>query len=145
MVFKWKIDGIVPVDAQTAGEELERIYKRDGKVSPETVLEDNSLPNTPLYNCFEWENEKAAHKYRVYQAQKIIKTIVAVSDNIEPETRAFVSVKNEYHPITTVMGDVEMKDVLLKNALLELKNFQNKYSSLKQLAKVFEAIKEVTE
>ena len=145
MVYKWRIPGIVPVDAQTAGEELERIYKRDGIITPEKVLEDNTETGTPLHDCFEWDDTTAAHKYRVKQAKEIIQTIVSVSDYAPqlPPVRAFVSVSRDFHPIKTVLDDKEMKESLLSCAVSELKAFERKYSTLSELAEVFEAIKSV--
>lgn len=143
MVYKWRIPGIVPVDAQTAGEELERIYKRDGIITPEKVLEDNTEAGTPLHDCFEWDDTTAAHKYRVKQAKEIIQTIVSVPDSAPqlPPVRAFVSVSRDFHPIKTVLDDKEMKESLLLCAVSELKAFERKYSTLSELAGVFEAIK----
>lgn len=142
MVYKWRIPGIVPVDAQTAGEELERIYKRDGIITPEKVLEDNTEMGTPLHDCFEWNDTTAAHKYRIKQAKEIIQTIVFVSDSapqLSP-VRAFVSVSKDFHPIKTVLDDKEMKESLLLCAVYELKAFQRKYQTLSELAGVFKAI-----
>lgn len=145
MVYKWRIPGIVPVDAQTAGEELERIYKRDGIITPEKVLEDNTETGTPLHDCFEWDDTAAAYKYRIKQAKEIIQTIVTVSDSAPtlPPVRAFVSVSRDFHPIKTVLDDKKMKESLLSCAVSELKAFERKYSTLSELAEVFEAIKSV--
>lgn len=145
MVYKWRIPGIVPVNAQTAGEELERIYKRDGIITPEKVLEDNTEAGTPLHDCFEWDDTAAAYKYRVKQAKEIIQTIVTASDSAPqlPPVRAFVSVSRDFHPIKIVLDDKEMKESLLSCAVSELKAFERKYSTLSELAEVFEAIKSV--
>lgn len=145
MVYKWRIPGIVPVDAQTAGEELERIYKRDGIITPEKVLEDNTETGTPLHDCFEWDDTAAAYKYRVKQAKEIIQTIVSVPDSApqSPPVRAFVSVSKDFHPISVVLDDDSMKESLLSCAVSELKAFERKYSTLSELAEVFEAIKSV--
>ena len=39
MVYQWKIPTLYSVDAQTAGEELERIYNERGELSPKDVVE----------------------------------------------------------------------------------------------------------
>lgn len=144
MTYQWKVPGIIPVDAQTAGKEMERIYNRDGSITPEAVVEDSVDPSAPLHNCFEWDDKKAAHKYRVTQAQGIIRAIVAVEETKErPDTRAFVSVQSEYQPISVVIQNPEKREILLKNALNELRWFEKKYSTLQELSAVFQAIKEV--
>ena len=144
MTYQWKVPGIVPVDAQTAGNELQRIYERDGVIEPEVVVLESESPFAPLHSCFEWDDEKAAHKYRITQAQGIIRAIVAVDETEKsPETRAFVSVERKYHPVCVVIRNPEKRDILLQNALNELHWFEKKYNSLCELSGVFSAIKEV--
>ena len=144
MTYQWKVPGIMQVDAQTAGNELQRIYERYGVIDPEVVVLESESPSAPLHSCFEWDDEKAAHKYRITQAQGIIRAIVAVDERQEnPDTRAFVSVQSEYHPVSVVIQNPEKRDVLLQNALNELHWFEKKYNSLCELSGVFSAIKEV--
>ena len=146
MTYQWKVQGIMPVDAQTAGNELQRIYERDGVIEPETVVAESQTPSAPLHSCFEWDDEKAAHKYRITQAQTIIRSIVVVADEAkQPETRAFVNVQREYHPVSVVVRNPEKREILLQNALNELRWFERKYHTLQELSNVFAAIKEVTE
>lgn len=144
MTYQWKVPGIMPVDAQTAGNELQRIYERDGVIEPETVVLESQTPSAPLHSCFEWNDEKAAHKYRIAQAQNIIRAIVVVDEAKQPETRAFVNVQREYHPVSVVVRNPEKRDILLQNALNELRWFERKYNTLQELSNVFAAIEEVT-
>lgn len=145
MTYQWKVPGIMPVDAQTAGNELQRIYERDGVIEPETVVAESQTPSAPLHSCFEWDDAKAAHKYRITQAQNIIRAIVVVDEAKQPETRAFVNVQREYHPVSVVVRNPEKREILLQNALNELRWFERKYNTLQELSNVFAAIKEVTE
>lgn len=94
--------------------------------------------------CFEWDDEKAAHKYRITQAQNIIRAIVVVDEAKQPETRAFVNVQREYHPVSVVVRNPEKREILLQNALNELRWFERKYNTLHELSNVFAAIEEVT-
>ena len=144
MTYHWKVPGIMPVDAQTAGNELQLIYERDGVIEPETVVAESKPPSAPLHSCFEWDDEKAAHKYRIAQAQSIIRAIVVVDEAKQPETRAFVNVQREYHPVSVVVRNPEKREILLQNALNELRWFERKYNTLQELSNVFAAIKEVT-
>lgn len=144
MTYQWKVPGIMPVDAQTAGNELQRIYERDGVIEPETVVAESQEPSAPLHSCFEWNDEKAAHKYRITQAQNIIRAIVVVDEAKQLETRAFVNVQREYHPVSVVVRNPEKREILLQNALNELRWFERKYNTLQELSNVFAAIEEVT-
>lgn len=146
MIYKWKLPGLIPVDAQTAGEELERIYREKGTLNPAGIVDESRDSAAPLHPCFEWDDVTAAEKYRQTQAQMIVRSIVTVQDtpNREPvETRAFVSVRQEYKPIEVVTSSEEQMQELLRTALAELMTFQRKYSILSELAGVMRAIEEV--
>lgn len=144
MVYKWKMPGLIPVDAQDAGEELDRIYRKNGQLSPQSVVDESRPAAAPLHPCFEWDDTVAAEKYRQGQAQEIIRQIVVAPAENEPQqstVRAFVSVSREYHPIDVVIQHPNMMELLMRDALTELRAFQNKYETLSGLTPVFDAIK----
>lgn len=145
MVYRWKLPGVIPVDAQTAGEELQRIYEERGGLSPAYIVDESRDTSAPLHPCFEWDNEAAAEKYRQTQAAQIVRSIVTVEEtgSSPQEVRAFVHVQEKYHPISVVVNSEEKMEELLKTALAELQAFRRKYSTLSQLAPVMKAIDEV--
>lgn len=55
--------------------EITGIYKKNGSVTPEAVLEKARGENTALHSAFEWDNEKAGHLYRLVQARTLIRRI----------------------------------------------------------------------
>lgn len=64
--------------------ELSRIYDEQGVVSVDAVLVDAADPKSPLHSYFEWDNEKAAEKYRRVQAYSLImasKFVVQLVEN----------------------------------------------------------------
>lgn len=145
MVYKWKIPGLVPVDAQDAGEELDRIYRKNGQLNAKDVVDESRPVEAPLHNCFEWNDSVAAEKYRQSQAQEIIRQIVVTEDGDEQKTgsvRAFVSISREYHPIDVVIQHPDMREMMMRDALAELRAFHNKYETLSSLKPVFNAIDE---
>ena len=145
MVYKWKIPGIIPVEANTAGEEIERIHSKYGEVTPANVVAENSPPDTPLHCCFEWNDAIAANRYREIQAEKIIGMITVVApvqdeSGKDVEVRAFVHTDSAYHPISIVLNSGKMRTEMLDDALKELKAFKRKYETLSELVPVFEAL-----
>ena len=107
------------LDAQVAGEELQRIYREKGALNPAEIVDESRDSAAPLHPCFEWDDVAAAEKYRQTQAQMIVRSIVTVQEtpNREPvETRAFVSVRQEYKPIEVVTSSEEQMQELLKTA-----------------------------
>lgn len=145
MIYKWKIPGIIPVDAQIAGLELTRIYEKNNRLDPSEIVEESRSTSAPLHPCFEWDDQKAAEKYRESQASCIIRSIVTIQEKSKhpQEIRAFVHVQNTYKPIHVVINSEEQMAELLRSALLELEAFRKKYNSIKELAPVFDAMKEI--
>ena len=145
MVYQWKIPGIIPTDAQTAGNELDRIYQKHGELNPADIVDESRPTFAPLHPCFEWDDAKAAEKYREHQAGNIVRNITVVCDTQEEpkNVRAFVRVQSTYQPINIVLEDVDKTNELLQSALRELKAFRDKYKTLVSLAPVLSAIEQV--
>jgi hypothetical protein len=57
--------------AELALQQLER----DGRLTPEDVLNAAEDPSSPLHGWFDWNDDTAAHKYRLEQARMLIRTI----------------------------------------------------------------------
>ena len=145
MVYQWKIPGIIPTDAQTAGNELDRIYQKHGELNPSDIVDESRPDYAPLHPCFEWDDAKAAEKYREHQAGNIVRNITVVCDTQEEpqNVRAFVRVQSTYQPINIVLEDTDKTQELLQSALRELKAFRDKYKTLASLAPVMSAIEQV--
>lgn len=142
MIYKWKISKY-NVDAQQAGEELERIRNKYGELSPADIVQESISVNSVLHSCFEWQDNIAAQKYRERQAQDLIRNIVVeavVDKEVNPPIRAFVSIQGDYKPIQEVVTVEDRRKELLQNALKELESFKTKYSQLYELSELFEAI-----
>lgn len=149
MVFKWNVPGLYPVDAQTAGEELNRIYEKHGELEPADVVEESKDENAPLHDCFEWDDVKAAQNYRIYQAGKLIRCVVHVVEDEKTkdpiQTRAYVHVQNTYRPISVVIESKDMVDEMMETAMSELNSFRKKYSNLQALSRIFIEIDKINE
>lgn len=147
MVYNWKYPQ--PVPAQVAGEYLDSLKEQNGgTLTPQVVLDNSRDTNAVLHPCFEWDDGKAAERFRLYQARQIITSLVVTIDtpDKEPKTvNALVNIaplyeKANYIPITVAMNNVTNREQVLKNALIELRAFQNKYSIYSELAEVCKAI-----
>lgn len=146
LTYQWKVDGLYSVDAQTAGEELERICDQHGRLFPEDIVDESRPSSAPLHPCFEWNDPKAAELYRITQAQSLVRciTITVEVKDTPVEVRAFVRAESPgYQPIQKVVEKEYEAEVLLRNALDELHSFERKYRALSQLSPVFDAIEAV--
>lgn len=147
MVYSWKYNMKVP--AEKAGKEMERIERKHGEVTPENVLEESRAEGATLHNLFEWDDTVAAEKYRLNQAGLIIRNLTVTIETVEtkPTMRAYVNVsddtKGRFISITNAMSNEDTREIVLRNALAELKEFRKKYSDLQELSEVFSAIDKI--
>lgn len=138
------------VPAQVAGEELERLERKHRELTPTIVLDSARSEKSVLHKVFEWNDTKAAEKYRLQQAGLLIANLtvkIEGEQNLEP-TRAFVNIekderKGRFINVQTAFQYQETREVVLQNALKELISFKKKYAGLNELAKVFESIEAI--
>ena len=156
MVYQWKMKSLYKVSAQTTGEKIEEIIQQYGAVTKENFLEASRPADSVTHNLFEWDDTKAAEKYRLHQSNMIINSLT-VQVNVENRatpitTRAFVNIqkedgrqKAEFLRIDTAFSDMECKTIVLANAIQELREFRKKYETYSELSQVFEAIDNLKE
>lgn len=148
--YAWRKHGVAGCSAQTMGEMIESIEKKDGSVTKKSLLDASRPEESPTHNAFDWDDSSAAEKYRLSQAGFFINNICVkvVSDDTKPVEKhvAFVNVVEgkhntaQYKSVRTAYSNKVEKANVLKNALMELKAFQDKYNRLEELTEVFDAI-----
>lgn len=76
-------------------EHLQAIYDRHQELTPQLVLKEATNPEHPLHRRFTWDDGEAATRWRLHQAQALIRSVNVVLDrgeNVPPiSVRAFVS------------------------------------------------------
>lgn len=141
MVYEWKAGSRVKADAQIAGE-MCQMLESEGRLSAKNLLDLNRPEEAPLHGEFEWNDTIAAESWREQQARHIINSLVICPENSEP-VRSFFKIENAgntYQSIHTILHSQDSAEMLLASALKELRAVQRKYSTLQQLAKVWDAI-----
>lgn len=137
---------VFKADAQKVADEISSIGL---SVKPEEIVDKARDESTELHKCFEWDDTKAAEKYRVYQARQIVCHLIVkeVDDEQQKqEVRFFYKTDSQegYKPVSYIMRNEDEYQKLLDRALSELKAFQKKYSTLKELDGLFDAINALT-
>lgn len=136
------------VDAQAAGEHLELVREKNGgTLTPEAVLADARSNNSPIHSAFEWDDSAAAEKHRLWQARYLMACLtvnVTIQKQEERPVRAFVNVtkaeERQYVPVAAAMADPDLRKQVLDRAWNDLLAWRQKYSDLKELASIFEAV-----
>lgn len=144
MSYAWKVNGLHPVNAQEAGEEIERIREGSGGyVRSEDIQEASRGEDATLHRCFEWDDKKAAYKYRNTQAAGIVRNLVTVTigeTQLPEPVRAFVSVSdNMYNNICVVLERPDERQAMLERAYAEYDAFKRKWKHLENLSGAFTA------
>lgn len=132
----------------TIKEELEYIaQKNGGTINPADVIEFAKDESTKLHSSFIWDDSKAAHQWRLFQARQIISCQVTYIDNGKKtvECQAFYSLEQDrngtgYRSVNDIMVDDDFRDALLEQAKKELQRIKGKYSMLTKLADIFAEI-----
>jgi hypothetical protein len=132
----------------TITDELLALKTGQGVINPAEVVQwarDN--PASRLYSALTWDNEAAAERYRIWQVRALISVHIVDVDG----GRKFVSLSVDrigghsggYRPLSDVMEDETLRDVLLKDAFTELERVQKRFAKLKELAGVWNELHKV--
>jgi hypothetical protein len=124
---------------------MESILVTSEAVTPEELVKAARRHESPIHHLFEWDNSRAAAKYRLEQARSIMRSVVVEVQEVE--TRAFRFVNTDggkgYVPIQNAIKDVDLGQQLVTAALRALESWTVQYSVLCQitgLKPVFNAI-----
>lgn len=115
--------------------ELERIYKKHKVVTVEAVLTEAAKPTHPLHSYFEWDDQRAAQKYRTVQAYSLImasKFVVQLVENGETTPRQVKGTANVRRLVSAFRGEgFKLRTDALKNAESRAAIVETKRSQLR--------------
>lgn len=123
--------------------------KHGGKVTPEQIVAFAENPETALHSRFCWDDNEAAKRFRILQAERILRVTVFVEPRTEKTVRVFLSLPDDraksgaYRRTVDVLSDAQMRRQMLNAAIAELAAFQKKYAAFQELSAVFAAIRTV--
>lgn len=107
------------INPNTAGRELERIRKKYKQLAPRHVVAEAEPPKAPLHAAFEWDDSKAAQRWREDTARNLIRSVVIVRENDE-RAPMYVHVKREnredngYELLSHVVSQPDMLAVAIE-------------------------------
>lgn len=144
MVYQWKTNSRVKTSADIAGAVLSDLESKNN-LNSKALLDVSRPVDAPLHNEFEWDDGIAAEKYRESQAAYIIRSIEVIREDREP-VRAFFKVKQDeqsYQRIDAIVSCKSSYESLLDMAKKEMQSFIKKYSDLKELRSVIDAMNKI--
>lgn len=159
-ICKWKRKPAGAPEAHIAIDYIEDIKRKRGGITSQLLVIEASKKDSPLHDCFEWDETKAAGQWRIEQGRLLLKNlIVAVIEDEEEEpiyVRCFISPieveekgGTSYLTIKEICNDEELNEAYLRQLKNELHAFVVKienyvhYRKTKSLQLVVKAIKKV--
>jgi hypothetical protein len=122
-------------DAQLLGQAFEAL-KATGPLTAERVLNEAMNTKSPLHKYFTWDDQKAAHQYRLEEARRLIRSIEVVLEDAKGKQvpmRAYYSVRDAegqrgYEPMEFVFATPDLADQVISEAVLQLEAWKEKYA-----------------
>ena len=118
------------------------MYQRDNKLTPQTVVDEARPVDSPLHPYFEWDDNVAAHHWRLEQARHLIKSVkwryAEPSEAGEtPKTvRAFCSVLTDeghhFVPTPVVADDPMLRKIVLQDMQREWRQLFKRYKQFRE-------------
>lgn len=136
----------LPVKAETVGNFLTKLSEKEEEITPKKLVDIARNPKCPIHKCFEWNDTKAAEKYRLDQARNILSCVkIKFITNGKPlTTRAFVNIKSKkgqfYTSIKIAAKNKNYMEYLYDEGKKELFRIKKKYATIKKFNKIFNEI-----
>lgn len=119
-------------------------YRKHGDLTPEIVVDEARPKGAPLHDRFEWDNKIAGEKYRLVQAQQLIRSVQIEFIDTRSGERKFVrgfhsrreagQAANGYQPTEEIVQDDVSLRLLLKQCEREIADLKRKYGHLEGFA-----------
>lgn len=118
----------------------------EGRGTAAELVREASSPKSPAHKHFEWDDEKAAHRYRVDQARHYIRSIEVVVESIDSEPlRAWwpVTRTGHYQRVDRVVEDEDLLKALIEQARRDLVVWSRRYEQLRRIGALKGIVDEV--
>jgi hypothetical protein len=135
---------------------LRSIYEDRGRLSAEEVVEIATPADHPLHDLFVWDDTEAAHRYRVWQAGQMIRSVKILVSGVQddeldefkirewiPARRVGLG-KGFYLPEEEVRGNPTARKRLLRQMQRDIDAVARRYRHLNEFWQAVEQLAEQT-
>lgn len=114
----------------------------DGGVTPGMLVKASKAKNAPLHSYFEWENDKAAQGYRLWQARMLLRDMTIEIEDVR--TREFQNIiievddakTRKYYHLDQILSDDDLKRRVLAQVTRQLRFMIKRYNDHKEIYKL---------
>jgi len=131
-------------------DELRKIAKQHkGLLRPSHVVTAAADPASPLHQRFTWDDKRAAHEHRLWEARELLAQYWIVEPASNEPIRLLLSLDSDrqakagYRFSDTVLANPDQRQEWLLMALSDFKSLQRSYGALSELTPIFAAIRRV--
>lgn len=93
--YAWRSGRSRGGNVQEIGAELDTIQQTRGGVTPADVVEVARSPDSAMHRCFEWNDSKAATKYRHDQARNLVRSVIVKTEKKPNGAPMFIHTSDE--------------------------------------------------
>lgn len=142
-VATWKTNLFRSADAQKVAAEIAALGT---EIRPQDIVEMARNPETESHKCFEWDDKKAADKYRLVQARTIVCNLVYVSDDTEEHHEPIrllykPDAESCYKSTKLILKNQSEYEALLNQCVTDLERLKAKYHTLSEYDWLWEMVK----
>ena len=123
------------IDIQT--QELDKLYKKYGKLTPDMVVKEAKKKSSPLHQYFEWNDTEAALQWRKQQARVMIHHIKVIREERRTHVREYIRVPEErcYKKTADVIEDPDDFEFVVHSLAGKIAGMQRELDDLKEMVK----------
>lgn len=115
---------------------LDELNQAHGHLTPDLVVQAATDEQSPIHSIFEWDDGKAAHQHRLWQARRLIRSVQIERPDGKPMPK-YLSVKIEgdrqYEEASIVVLDRDKWAVVLEETASALEDLEGRIETLVQL------------
>lgn len=113
------------------------LYERDQKLTAEQVVAEATDPTSPLHGAFEWDDQQAAHLYRLDQARLLIRKVEITIEERKVRRFVFLPSTDSYHPIEYAMANRDWRAEALEEFRADAERFERRWADHKFVADAY--------
>ncbi len=126
-------------------EHLQKIYDKQGKLTPQIVLDEARRKNHPLHDRFPWDDHEAAELHRLSVAHDLIVSVRVVfrstkGSPFEKSLRGFHAIRQPegdnggyvYEPLDKIVADPILSEIVMRDMEREWKTLRRRYEDFSE-------------